>query len=254
MRDVKARATALAVPVVLALGLALAACANGSGEMPSFAIPGVGPPELPRPGLFISPFGEPFVSEPGAPWPTADWFAGADQDRDSVVTQAEFAADGQRWFRRLDLDGNGRIDGVELTAYETSLHRFGGGEGSGGFRGGPGGRPGDGGGLSLGEPQEDGRRGPGGRPGYASEPRPRQLSYGRIAEAGFFDLPEPVKAADVNIDQRVSTQEWAQATDRWFHALDPDQDGKLILASLPITPLQARGGVSRRGRGGPGRP
>ena len=53
-------------------------------------------------------------------------------------------------------------------------------------------------------------------------------------------LPQPVKSADVNIDQRVTGEEWAAATQRWFYSLDTDRDGKLTLATLPRTPLQVQ--------------
>ncbi|HRJ65019.1 MAG TPA: hypothetical protein PLR59_11800, partial [Brevundimonas sp.] len=69
--------------------------------------------------------------------------------------------------------------------------------------------------------------------------------YGIVAEAGFFNLPQPVKAADVNVDQRVTAEEWTAATQRWFLALDTDRDGRLTLASLPKTPLQLRAEARR---------
>ena len=64
--------------------------------------------------------------------------------------------------------------------------------------------------------------------------------YGRIAEAGWFNLPQPVKGADVNVDQQVTGEEWTAAVSRWFLALDTDRDGRLTLATLPKTPLQTR--------------
>lgn len=54
---------------------------------------------------------------------------------------------------------------------------------------------------------------------------------GPVADAGFFNLPQPVKAADVNVDQRVTT--WAAATTRWFAVLDNDRDGVFTLETLP---------------------
>ena len=52
-------------------------------------------------------------------------------------------------------------------------------------------------------------------------------------------------AADVNVDQRVTAEEWAAATQRWFLSLDTDRDGRLTQAGLPVTPLQAREGRGR---------
>lgn len=245
MRDVHAGSFPRALMPALAVALAtgLAACAGGPGGP---GLPGIGPVrERPTvPALFISPFGEPFVGQPGEPWPSADWFTGADADLDGAVTWEEFEADGLRWFRRLDTDGDGRLTQAELGAYEQSLHGLGfqGGEGAGpeagGARRGP--RPGGGGRpprLAMAEPQQGpgpgshiqrggGGRGPGG--------------YGLVAQAGYFNLPQPVKAADVNVDQRVTAEEWAAASRRWFLSLDTDQDGELTLAALPRTPLQLR--------------
>lgn len=194
--------------LALSLAALLSACAAAPtvmGPRGPFA-----PPEPPRPALFVSPFGEIFIAEADQPWPSADWFAGADRNGDGEVNFEEFAADGLRWFAVLDTDRDGRLNQSELLAYETRLREQ---------NGGPAGTP----------PRRADRRVR--RP---SEP----MRYGVIAEAGFFNLPQPVKSADVNIDQRVTAEEWAAATQRWFLSLDTDRDGKLTRATLPQTPLQ----------------
>ena len=199
---------------------------------------GPGGPQGPRPGLFVSPFGELFFSEPGEPWPVAAWVSGSDADSDGRVTFEDFTADGVRRFRALDTRRDDRLTPDEIAAYEQDLAearaRLPGMEG--GSRG-PGRRlQGFGGGMALGlaEPAQ--------QQGSRSGPRQRAptgpLAYGPIAAAGFFNYPQPVKAADLDTNQTVTAQEWAQATDRWFIALDTDQDGALTLATLPRTPLQ----------------
>ncbi len=209
---------------------------GGPGEPGGFG--GPGGPQGPRPGLFVSPFGELFFSEPGEPWPVAAWFSGSDADSDGRVTFEEFTADGVRRFRALDTRRDDRLTPDEIAAYEQDLAearaRLPGMEG--GSRG-PGRRlQGFGGGMALGlaEPAQ--------QQGSRSGPRQRAptgpLAYGPIAAAGFFNYPQPVKAADLDTNQTVTAQEWAQATDRWFIALDTDQDGALTLATLPRTPLQ----------------
>lgn len=239
-------------PLVLSLAALVSACA---GSAPPGAPGGVfGPPEPPRPGLFISPFGEAFTAEPGQAWPSALWFAGADANRDGGVTFEEFAADGQRVFATLDTDRDGRLNQTELGAYELGLRRFGGM--------GPMGRgddrrdrgfpniniPGPAGGgeaipLAEGAGPDTSTLGvaPQTQPGsHRARPRGgRPQGYGAIADAGFFNLPQPVKSADTNVDQRVTAEEWAAATQRWFYSLDTDRDGKLTLATLPVTPAQA---------------
>lgn len=224
----------------LGAGLLCAAVVGGCagprmGPGGPFGGPGENRP-APR-ALFVSPFGEVFVGAPGGAWPVADWFRGADSNRDEALAYEEFAADGRRWFDHLDTDRDGRLGQAELWAYEASLREIGGGMapgGPGGGAGGPGPRP-NGATLGLAPPQTAGgsnirrRAGPRGPQGY-----------GLVAEAGFFNLPQPVKAADVNVDQRVTADEWSAATQRGFLALDTDRDGRLTLGSLPRTPLQLR--------------
>lgn len=242
MRELRAGSIPLARSIVLlaVAGVALAACASGPGGPP-----GRGPAERGGAGLilFVSPFGEAFRSTPDQPWPVADWFLGADEDLDGIMTYDEFAADGLRWFAHLDTDRSGRLDQAELADYETALRAFAGpvrgpeGAGrpeSGPAQGGPGRAR-----LSLAPPQSRGG-GRGGPPGGGGRPRSGPQGYGTVADAGFFGLPQPVKAADVNVDQRVTAEEWATMTRRWFLQLDTDQDGKLTLAALPKTPLQRR--------------
>lgn len=235
------------IPLAAVLG-ALAACAGG----PPQAGPG-GQGGAPRvEPLFISPFGEPFMGEPGGAWPVAEWFAGADTDADGAITFAEFQADGHRWFVHLDANEDGRIGYSELAAYEAGLG------GLRGFQGGPGGPGGqDRGGrgapprpMNLGGDTQDANVSGGTRTGRG---RSGGGGYGRIADAGWFNLPQPVKGADVNIDQQVTGEEWTAAVSRWFQALDTDRDGRLTLETLPKTPLQvqaeSRGPVLDLGNG-----
>lgn len=190
------------------------------------------------PGFFVSPFGELFFSRPGEPWPVSAWFAGADTDGDGRLTRDEFVADGQRHFRALDTRADGRLTPDEIADYEQALAearaRL---PGIGGGPRGPGRRmEGFSGGmaLNLAAPAQQQRPRSGGRQRAPTGP----LAYGPIAAAGFFNYPQPVKAADLDTNQTVTAEEWAQATDRWFIALDTDQDGVLTLETLPRTPLQ----------------
>lgn len=229
------------MPLAAALA-AVAACAGGPPPGGPGGPGGQGAPARIEP-LFISPFGEPFMGEPGGAWPVNEWFAGADANADGAITFAEFEADGRRWFIHLDANEDGRIGYSELAAYEEGLNGLrgfqggpGGGEGFSGGRGGPpprrnldGASQDRGGGMPAG----GSRMGRGGGPGGGG-------GYGRIAEAGYFNLPQPVKGADTNIDQQVTGEEWTAAISRWFLALDTDRDGRLTLDTLPKTPLQVR--------------
>ncbi|CAL1689924.1 hypothetical protein MMB232_00043 [Brevundimonas subvibrioides] len=227
------------VPSLAALtlaGVVCSACASDPGPGGGLLGPG---PLAGGPGLFVSPFGELFASEPGQPWPVGQWFAKADANGDGRLTGVEFVADGQSVFRALDLRPDNRLTPDEIVLYERGLDAaratIPGFEGQGG----PVGRPGAGyGGMALnGGAQEIESRIP---PTPVRGPRaPRgPLAYGPIAAAGFFNYPQPIKAADTDTNQTVTAQEWSLATDRWFLALDTDRDGVLTLATLPRTPLQ----------------
>ncbi|MDB5422172.1 MAG: EF-hand protein [Brevundimonas sp.] len=236
-----------------ALGLVAMTCACASG--PERAAEGPPPPMGPQ--VFVSPFGEPYRSQPGEPYPVAAWFATADTDSDGKVTPAEFSADGQRFFTALDANNDGLIGQGEIVAYEAMAARL--FEGHGGARGPGGGRPGGGArggmggslGLADGAQQDGGMGRPGAGMGDSQDPAARSGPRGGVVEtsmlamAGLLNVPEPVKAADVDVNQRVTPQEWSQAGDRWFRLLDANKDGVLTLAELPQTGLQRRGGPRR---------
>jgi hypothetical protein len=234
--------------ILMFAALCLAACASGPpqegprgdwGKEPRARPPGEGeaggPPRQAHRQLFISPAGEPFRAEPGAPYPVAAWFAGADADHDGALTRDEFTADSLRFFDRLDGDHNGVIDGFEVSAYETQvapeiLQGFQSGEGPGAR--GQGGPPGQGG-------HRGGKRGGGGGGKHAgASPMGGMLQggtpYSLLAE------PEPVMASDGDFDRRITRAEASKAAKARFALLDTDGDGKLRLADLPKTPVQAR--------------
>lgn len=235
--------------ILLFAALCLGACASGPpqdgprgdwGKAPRPRPPGEGeaggPPRRMHPQLFISPAGEPFRAEPGAPYPVAAWFAGADADHDGVLTRDEFVADCLRFFDRLDTDHNGVIDGFEVSAYETQvapeiLQGF---QGDGRGEGGPpgGGRHGGGGGPpGGGEGRGGGKRGGAGPMGGMLQ---GATPYSLLAE------PQPVMASDGDFDRRITRAEAIKAAKARFTLLDTDGDGRLHLADLPKTPLQAR--------------
>jgi hypothetical protein len=173
--------------------------------------------------LFMSPCGEPYRAKAGEPYPVAIWFRQTDANHDGAIDRAEFRADHAGFFDALDQDANGVLDGPEVSFYENRVapdvfhpELFG---------------------LNVGpilvqyQPQ-----------GSINEPRRRQpreyvgaAAYGLLAEA------EPVRAADSDLNGRVSKQEFQEAADRRFARLDKNADGKLEMAELPMTAVQARG-------------
>lgn len=204
----------------LLVGLVLAGCASGPAER---ATP------IRAENLFLSPSGEPFRGGRDEPYASAKWFAQADADHDGVLTPAEFTADAERAFRRYDTNGDGVIDGIETAAYEDKvapeiLPRIAN--------------------LSAGEGMDTtlfgGRGRQGGERGARGRPRPARAGDRAQQGAGLFGLldePEPVTAADADLDGRITLAEWRRRTERRF-ALIVDGAASLTLATLPKTTMQ----------------
>jgi len=196
--------------VLAAPGLAAAAPPKVPRDAPVCARPGTRP-------IFLSPMGEPFRTEPGKPYPSAVWFAAADADHDNIVSRAEMIADARRFFATLDLNHDGKLTPDEVAAYEqdiapeTSL-------------------------LSTGtfDPYDRSRR----RTfGGISESR----EYGGRMGAGryaWLNIPEPVAAADQDMDRIVTLKEFEEAAASSFDRLNVLGKAGLKLADLPRTPQQ----------------
>lgn len=186
------------------------------------------------PNVFISPAGKPYRARPGEPYPAVVWFAAADADHDGRLTLEEFRRDAEAFFRELDTDRNGIIDGFEVQAYEQKvapeiLPRV---EGL---------AAGEGMDLSLGKDRGS-RGGPdigaarGGRRGG-----PLRAGDQRPEGAGLYGLlnePEPVASADARFDGKITPADFRAAADRRFAALDVKKLGYLTLPDLPKTPVQ----------------
>lgn len=204
--------------------------------VPAARLP-AGTPVCARPGTrptFLSPMGEPFRAQPGQPYPSAVWFAGADRDHDGAVTRDEMVADAERFFAKLDLNHDGRLTPDEVGAYErdiapeTSLY------------------------SALPDDYYDrGRR-------HDTGAMSRSQDYGGPMGAGryaWLNIPEPVVAADQDVDRVVTAREFAAAAGVAFDRLDPIGKGKLRLSDLPRTPAQiaiegpCRPAPKRKGRG-----
>jgi hypothetical protein len=238
------------------LGLAGAATAQPR-DAPIIEMPGREPPPRagPRVRLFISPMGEPFRGPDGF----GAWLAGADADHDGAVTSAEFRADGERFFKLLDADGNGFIDGFEIQAYERErvpeignlgieesprgggMPRAGGG-GGGGRRGGGGGGMGGGGHRGGGGGMGGGGRGGGDQESQADKPQDgAQAGFRGVGREGasrfsLLNIPEPVAQCDEDGNGRVTLTEWGRAETRRFEMLDKAKAGKLTRDGLRPPP------------------
>jgi hypothetical protein len=202
----------IAIPLLAAFGLALSACASGGQDTA---------PKGPRSSLFLSPAGEPFRAGPGEPYPVGVWFAQADTNHDGKLTRDEFRADFARFFKALDENHNGSLDGVETQRYETViapevLPRL--AQVQGGF---------------------PGERGSGNEKRLAEPPRGRKgQTYDGAPAYSLLDVSEPVVSADADFDGRITLEEFLQTADRRFDALDKTKAGYLTLQTLPQTPEQ----------------
>ena len=196
--------------------------------------------------LFISPSGEPFRGENGF----ERWFDQTDTDHDGSIDIAEFRADAMHSFKVVDTNGDGVIDGIELQHYEHDLvpevssETFDTGPTAGSRPGGGGGGRRGGGGGSRGGGLGGGAGGPGGGHGTANDtgfgPDLSQQAPARDPRAGLMGAaryslinePEPISAADTDLDGKVTLKEWMAMTDRRFAKLDPLKTGKLTRDSL----------------------
>lgn len=213
--------------------------------------------------LFISPAGEPYRARPGEPYPVVVWFKQADTNHDGVLTLEEFRADHMGFFHALDFDDAGFLDGGKINFYERRLladvyapETL--GQNLEPRRRQPLIEP------AMSEPQRDGAMlipvqvltppapegshanadrayqgfGAKGPAPELNSSRPPKRETIAAAYYGLLGEPEPVRAADTDLDGRVTRAEFQAAADRRFKLLDKRGDGKLTLDELPLTPAQ----------------
>lgn len=168
---------------------------------------------------FISPMGEPFRGHVGGKDAFVDWFRQADRNRDGLLTLDELQADAERFFAKLDLNHDGQIDPDELVQYEweiapeiqvnTKLRR------------------------ARSASQSVDERGHEGR----HRSRNRDEAYDPdglqgAARYALLNMPEPVAAADADLNRVVSLSEFRRAAIDRFQLLDSRRQGKLTLQEL----------------------
>ena len=164
--------------------------------------------------LFVSPMGEPFRAIDGPPYPVAAWFAGADANHDGVISRDEFRADALRFFKRLDLDGDGKLSDIEMHRYETQVAPE----------------------IIASTFDTSGTRAQVDSLGH-DIPITRSVRQG-ASYYGMLDDPEPVRNADANFNMKVTLEEFLAAADRRFKLLRREGADGLKLADLPPTPFQ----------------
>ena len=159
---------------------------------------------------FISPMGEPFRSRAAGDDTLAKWFAQADRDSNGSMNLTEMEADALRFFAELDTDSNRQILPEELVSYEwqtapeiqvNSRWR---------------------------DPRGEERSTRGREPRSSYDPRGLQGA----ARYALLNIPQPVAAADTNLDRAVTMDEFRQAAGNRFQLLDKNHDQSLDLAEL----------------------
>ncbi len=185
---------------------------------------------------FISPMGEPFRGRFGGKDAFVEWFGQADRNRDGVLTVDEFKADAERFFATLDLTRDGQIDPDELVQYEweiapeiqvnSRLKR----PGAPISRDNP---------DSLAEPASRKHRRKGDRDA-AYDPDSLQGA----SRYALINIPEPVAAADADLNRATSLSEFRSAAADRFRLLDDRRQGHLSLpdleAKLPKLPAPGK--------------
>lgn len=207
--------------ILLALAAAPSWAATTSGG------PAAPCPEPVKAQLFIAPMGELFRPDGDDDMPVKRWFDQADRDRDGRLTIGEMMLDADRWFARLDRNADGELLPDEVHAYEdsaTEIRLY----------------------QARREPEllGDGKRNGGERRPKPKKParlRPGESGYDGAMGAGrygFLNIPNPVAAADRDINRAIDLNEFRAAAAARFRDLDPHQTKALTLAGLGLTPAQ----------------
>lgn len=189
------------------------------------------------PNTFFSPCGKPFRSPAGAPYPVAKWFAEADKNGDGKLGHDEFIADADAFFTVLDVDGDSVLEHREVAIYEYNIAP-------------------EVLGMRIDVRSE---RGPtldrprlwlaqyGGQPGGGHQARdPGALggvqtldeSQQGASPYSFFQEPEPVMAADFDVNGFITRKNFLKLADLHFTDLDTASAGFLTLSALPKTPVE----------------
>ena len=173
------------------------------------------------PNMFISPCGEPFRAADGAPYPVVDWFKQADANGDGALSRYEITVYEHKWVPEI-LGGTVGV-GFNDAAPRLWLAQYSGGPGPGGALGGVN--------ASI-NPQGD-------KP-MATPKAPEGLNETGVGASpySFFDEPEPIMTADLNVNGLILRDNFLKVADMHFDSLDPDGRGYLTLKTLPQTTVE----------------
>lgn len=177
---------------------------------------------------FISPMGEPYRSQIAGEPPIARWFARADRNQDGVLTGDEMLADADRFFGKLDSNGDKRIDPEEMKTYEWEI------------------APEIQVNSNWRRPRESG--------GSWKQPKDAHDGYSKnglqgAARYGVLNIPQPVAGADADFNRAVTQVEFQQAAAYRFTLLAGQKQGQVTLAELEERlPIRPKGKKAKRGK------
>ncbi len=163
--------------------------------------------------IFLSPMGEPFRAGANDPYPSALWFAQADADHDGKLTRSEMIADADRFFAKLDSNHDGEITPTENRVYEDQI-----------------------------APEIRSQIGREDDP-LAFPKAVKRNKHAPIMPEGAgrwssLPIPQPVIAADSDMNRAVSRAEFRAAANERFDRIDTTHRGYLTLATMMKTPAQ----------------
>lgn len=179
-------------------------------------------PALAKRSVYMSLMGEPFQTNEAGEDPFDQWLRLADEDGDGTVSRLEMRADAEVYFASLDTNGDKVIDADEMAEYERgapSRTRFAGGGGADASSSRP--KP------KSSAPVEEGQ--------VAIVSSGTVPSATRIHPGGkstYAEVPQPVAMADLNLDRRVTLDEFVKTAARRFANYDVNQDGRLTRKEL----------------------
>ena len=180
-------------------------------------------PALAKSSVYLSLMGEPFRTSATGEHPFDQWFGLADRDGDGSISRVEFRGDAEAFFTSLDTNADKVIDADEMAVYE---------------RGAPG-RTRAAGGLvadvssrrptpKSSDPVEQGQV----ALVTSNAPSATRIHPGQGPSTNFTNVPQPVAMADLNLDRRVTLEEFLKTAGKRYTNYDVDQDGRLTRKEL----------------------
>ena len=180
-------------------------------------------PALAKGPVYLSLMGEPFRTNAAGEHPFDQWLKLADQDGDGAVSRVELRADALAFFTSLDANADKVIDADEMAEYEREAP----------------GRTRAAGGIA--EPVSSSRPKPQSSAPVeqgqvalvtSDAPSATRIHPGIAPPISGANVPQPVAMADLNLDRRVTLEEFMKTAGKRFANYDVDQDGRLTRKEL----------------------